>query len=366
MKKCLILLFILLSTQNLWAITFEDGIFPELATSARALAMGNAYICKVDDASAVFYNPAGLGTIRYPHFHMSNFAIETNKGGMSASTSGPITNSFSNLPKMFSIDGIRQVMKSHPGTLAHSRVHAQPNFTSRYFSFGFLYAKRTRAIVTNLTLPTGFEFADRTDMGPYASLNLSLFGGIIKIGVSGILLSRKELLGSTDPTATMIVNSSSYQNGTALITTGGAKITLPSTFLPTFAATIHNGLKAKFSGSGTAGAPPAIAQTIDAGFSITPQVGTTSRIHLEANFKDLTFANSGLSVTRRLLLGMELDFSRVFFFRLGYGDGFGSAGLGVKSKRLEFDLTTYAVDTSSSAYRGKEDRRFAIAVSSGF
>jgi hypothetical protein len=61
-----------------------------------------------------------------------------------------------------------------------------------------------------------------------------------------------------------------------------------------------------------------------------------------------------------------LDFSRIFFFRLGYGDGFGSAGLGVKSKRLEFDITTYAVDTTASAYRGKEDRRFALSVSSGF
>jgi hypothetical protein len=27
---------------------FEDAAFPEFVTSARALAMGNAYICKVD------------------------------------------------------------------------------------------------------------------------------------------------------------------------------------------------------------------------------------------------------------------------------------------------------------------------------
>jgi hypothetical protein len=292
--------------------------------------------------------------------------METNKGGMDAATGGAFTNSLTTIPKMFSIDGIRQVLKNNVGTLAHSRIHAQPNFTTRYVSFGFLYAKRTRAIVTSATSASGFEFADRTDMGPYAAVNFSLFGGIVKFGLSAIYLSRSELIGTSDPSATMIISSNTYQSGTALITTGGARVTLPLPFLPTFAATIHNGLKTKFSGGGVSGVPNSITQTIDIGASITPQVGTASRIHLEANLKDAAFANSNISIMRRLLLGMELDFSRVYFFRLGYGDGFGSAGLGVKSNKLEFDFTTYAVDTTASNFRGKEDRRFAIALSSGF
>jgi len=61
------------------AIGFNDATFPELATSARALAMGNAFIAKVDDASSAFYNPAGLGTVRLGHFHLLNLHLETNK-----------------------------------------------------------------------------------------------------------------------------------------------------------------------------------------------------------------------------------------------------------------------------------------------
>ena len=53
-------------------INFRDGVFSELATSGRALALGNAYIAKVDDATSAFYNPAGLGSVRYSHFHFSN------------------------------------------------------------------------------------------------------------------------------------------------------------------------------------------------------------------------------------------------------------------------------------------------------
>ena len=42
--------------------------------------MGNAFICKVDDPNAAFYNPAGLGTVRRTTFHLTNLHLELNKG----------------------------------------------------------------------------------------------------------------------------------------------------------------------------------------------------------------------------------------------------------------------------------------------
>ena len=78
-RYSLIFITLLSSSKAFALIDFEDAIFPELAPAARALAMGNAYICKVDDAASSFYNPAGLGTVRNTHFHITNFTIETNK-----------------------------------------------------------------------------------------------------------------------------------------------------------------------------------------------------------------------------------------------------------------------------------------------
>ena len=69
---------------------------------------------------------------------------------------------------------------------------------------------------------------------------------------------------------------------------------------------------------------------------------------------------------RKILFGMEIDFARAFFIRGGYGDGFGTAGLGIKAQGFEFDLSTYAIDTTTVNYRGKEDRRFSMTLSWGF
>lgn len=365
--KCLVtLILILFSFTVKAALTFEDAVFPELATSARALAMGNAFISKVDDASAVFYNPAGLGTVRYPHLHLSNFQFELNKGFISSSTAGTVGNAFSSFSKAFSLDGTRQLLLKNPGKLSHSSFHALPNFTSRYFSMGYLLSTKTRAIVTNAASATGFEYADRFDHGPYTAVNFSLFGGVFKAGASVILLQRKELISTADPNATLNLATGAYKKGSMVNMTAGAKITLPIVFLPTFSANIHNALDKGFSGGRGAGNPNKIPRSYDVGFSITPQVGTSARIHFEVNYKDLSSAYSGVSTTRKILIGAELDFSRVFFFRVGYGDGFGSAGLGIKSRKLEFDITTYAVDTDTSTFRGHEDRRFALSVSSGF
>jgi len=344
-------------------IRFEDAVFPEFATSGRALAMGNAYGAKVDDSSAVFYNPAGLGTVRFPHLHLSNFHLETNKGWMSTAAGGKFTDALSNIPDGISLEGNRKLLLENKGTLTHFRLHMLPNFTTRYFSFGYLLSKQIRATIDNAPGAL-FEYAERLDHGPYAAMNISMFGGVFKFGASAILLNRNEAIGEQDANTEVNLQDGDYKKGYALIFTSGAKLTLPIKFLPTFSAKLNNSSSTKFKGR-AGGAPDPVKSSLDLAFSITPQIANLARIHLEVDYKDFT-DEYGVSTTRRTLLGMELDIARVFFMRLGYGDGFGSAGLGIRAKSVEFDLTTYAVDTTSSAFRGAEDRRFSMTLSSGF
>lgn len=352
---------------SVWgAIDFSDAAYPELATSGRALAMGNAYIAKVDDSAAAFYNPAGLGTVRGAHFHLSNLHLEVNKDWIDLGTGGSLTSAFSNFNKGFKVEGTRQLLADHPGSFSHSRFHFAPNFTARFISLGYLYSNQTRAAFGSQD-NAQFEYAKRTDSGPYLALNVSLFGGILKLGATGIYLTRREIFGESDINTPLNLEDTDFKKGTAFLVTTGAKFTIPVYGLPTFALKMSNSTSKEFSPSdGGAGAPGKVRQSIDVGFSLTPQIGKTTRIHWEINYKDSNNKHTDVPSARKLGLGLEFDFRRIFFIRFGYGDGFGSGGIGIRTRKLEFDLSTYAVDTTNSSFRGEEDRRFLISISSGW
>lgn len=365
MRFILFLTILCLSSTKVLAITFEDGIFPELNTSARGLAMGNAYINKVDDSHSAFYNPAGLGSVRESHFHLTNFHVETNADFNDVIGSGNGADQIAKKAgKTYSMDGLRQLLVDNKGKILHARAHTFPNLTFKYFSMGYLVSKRTRAALDD-TAGAQLEYADRFDHGPVTSFNASVWGGVFKLGASVMYLSRSELLGTANPNTTLEIGGDQYNKGSMLLVNSGSKLTLPVAFLPTFGAVLRNCTSSGFSHSGGPGEVEKIKQTIDLGFSLTPQLGKRSRVHLEYNFKDAAnkYNNPG---SRRSMFGIEIDFSRIFFVRGGYGDGFGSGGIGLKTSILEVDITTYAVDTSTATYKGREDRRYAFSMSAGF
>lgn len=367
-----LLLFLLLNIPALAAVSntttlkFEDHAFPEFITSARALAMGNAYLNKVDDAWAAFYNPAGLGTVRRPQFHLGNIHLEASNQLMGIVGDGPAFEIPGNFLKTFNPEEMRSFLVKDQGKISHARVNFFPNFTARGMTVGYLFSQRNRATIFD-DVNNNFEVTERRDQGPVFALNASFLGGILKFGVTGVYLIRRELEKSFGPLDNISVSDADYRSGRGLQITGATRVTLPLTFLPTFSAVLRNATANdwEYTDSGNLGAPDEIKQTIDLGFSITPQVGKTVRLHLESNLKDAT-NKYDTDIKRRFALGSELDFSRRLFIRAGWGDGWGSAGLGVRSRKFIFDLTTYAVDSSRDGFRETEDRRWALSLSSGF
>ncbi|MGE3609002.1 MAG: hypothetical protein AB7I27_05400 [Bacteriovoracaceae bacterium] len=351
------------------ALSFEDHAFPEFITSSRALAMGNAYICKVDDSWSAFYNPAGLGTVRDGNFQLINAHAEASNGMLEAIGKGPAIDVPGKYIETRDQDEMRQSLIGHEDKLAHSRYNLFPNITVRGMTLGYMYSHRDRAILNSTTATTNpgyFEVAERTDSGPVFALNASLFGGVIKVGASAVYLNRVELNESYAPASFPVtVNNSDYKSGKSLQVTAGARLTLPIALLPTFAAVLHNATDNDFEDASKGGLPTAIKQTFDVGFSLTPQIGKTVRLHLEANLKDVNDAYE-TDIKRRAAAGMELDFNRRLFLRAGLGDGWGSGGLGVRSGAFTLDLTTYAVDRSLDGFREEEDRRYVFSFSTGF
>lgn len=367
-RKVITFIALTLLSLPLWAqtttptIDLDDAVFPELATSARALAMGNAYIAKVDDSASAFYNPAGLGTVRYGHLHLSNLHLESNKDWVSLGAGGKVTSVFSKFTKGFSVDGLRQLLKDNPGSATYNDFHFTPNFTMRFLSFGYLISKKTRAKYDGTSASPNFEYANRLDHGPYAALNLSLFGGVFKIGATATLLNRNEEIKSQSIDTAV---EEDPNKGVMLMATAGARLTMPMAWLPTIAATVHNAGEQTFTKTGGPEAPDTIKQNVVLGFSITPQIGKSMRLHLEIDYKD-ALDSYGVDTARRIQAGMELDIARKFFLRAGMADGWGSGGIGLRTPKLEVDLTTYARDLDPTGYRKNEDRRFVLSFSSGF
>lgn len=364
-KASLLTFISLLSSSSFAALDFEDHAFPELVTSARALAMGNAFINKVDDSWSAFYNPAGLGTVRRPTFHLANIHLESSGSLMSAMSDGAAYKIPGNYLDSYDPEKMRSLLTENQGELMHSRINLFPNFTARGLTLGYMFSQRNRSII-NDDVANQFEIAERRDHGPVMALNASFFGGIFKVGASAVYLMRRDLYKTIGPTESINISDSDYTGGSSVQVTAGARLTLPYDYLPTFSAVLRNATDAKFSKHKDYDLEPnKILQTVDVGVSITPQIGQASRLHLELNLKDLNDAYQ-TDIKRRMAAGMELDVARKLFLRAGYGDGWGSGGIGVRLKGMTLDLTTYAIDRSFDGFREKEDRRWVLSFASGF
>lgn len=365
MIKFLLLSFIF-SIQSAHALLyFEDASSPELITSARALAMGNAYMSKVDDGWSAFYNPAGLGTVRKLQFHLTNIHLETNNGFLDATGgSGSFFESVGNYSEAFKADGIRELLADNNG-ISHARFNFFPNITYRGLTLGWMYSQQQRARIKSADDP--FEISERVDYGPVMALSASIFGGVVKFGATATVLTRKQMSKeflSTEPTDIDV--DVDYKKGTMTHIVASTRITIPVIFLPTFSVVVRNSSDGEWYDEANGGVPDKIPQTVDGSFSFTPFTSRTGRFHFEIAFKDIGNRYDEIPTNRKVVGGFEFDMYRTFFFRAGFGDGWGSGGIGVRNDKFIFDLTTYAVEASLDGYREEEDRRYVMNLAMGF
>ena len=324
--------------------------------------MGNAFIARVDDESAPFHNPAGLGTVRRGKFYLTNFQLGANKH-YGERVYSSLANAIKYSMNAFSPETMRQLHRSKPGQYSHTHLAMAPNYTMRYLSFGYLYSRRARAYYGGEPDDL-FSYSERIDHGPYASGNISLYGGIFKAGLALTWLQRHEISGAVDASQEFSPTSAHKAKGSALMQTAGARITLPITHLPSFAATLHNIAGKSFSrNTEFSQAPSNIERNLVLGFSITPALTRSTKMHIEVNYKDFNKKYDYLKDSARWSAGTEFNFSRTLFLRVGLHNMLVSGGVGVKIRHFRFDISTYAVKGDPSHNSEKSDRRLALSTS---
>lgn len=365
-------------------LRFPDETFPEFITSAAALGTGNAYIARTADSHAAFYNPAGLGSLRWFRLHLGSGSAEGNAPMQTASTTQWGTSPYSHFRESLNFESMRKIVTQNRGEVFSNRTQLSPNFSIRFLSFGYLYSRRMRAVLPSNTGPiddptTNMEIAYRRDKGPYGSLAIPLFGGIIKFGGTIYSISRKEIYGDVpvllpDGDTKITIPGKLVRKGKGVFVDGGFRLTLPIRLLPSLAMTVRNATNEPWHDDnekfpkkdfGPDGIPTDIPQTIDLGFSISPQIAKKIRIHIEGNFKD-SGDKYRTHADRRLVGGIEVDIARTVFFRGGYGSRYWSAGVGLKTRFIELEFASYGITTTYSQRYSKEDRRFIGYAAIGF
>ncbi len=69
MKKIIIIIFFFIIKTNLLAggnVGTSGATFLEIGTGSRPLGMGEAFTAAIEDVHAIYYNPAGIATLKYP------------------------------------------------------------------------------------------------------------------------------------------------------------------------------------------------------------------------------------------------------------------------------------------------------------
>lgn len=177
-----------------------------LYRSARAQAMGGAYVALADDEAAVFLNPAGLAGGIDPRFHYLPFDIDASIDTYSALTQS------SSLLGNFSVDTLNALM----GKNIYGRTQITPTLILPKFAVGLIVDGQIAYYSKNVALPqmtlgyqvtngvqvaTGFSFKGKSRR------RRDKAGGDLRVGIAAKYLFRRG--GYRELPTTTLLNLSS-------------------------------------------------------------------------------------------------------------------------------------------------------------
>jgi hypothetical protein len=323
--------------------------------SARAAGMADAFVPLADDgASALFYNPAALSSLKNLRGEVLNLSFEANNDYVS----GFAPLDFYKAP---SLPSYAPTLPSgrYPG-VGYSLL---PNFSARGFAFGALLQTRISAKNEGglVSYRSSYRFI------PTLGTGLRLANGIFRIGYSFQFVSKAEGEVTNVPISSSPLGyNQQVSQGSAMSHNIGVNITLPVTYLPVISAVARNvgGMKFQsislipFARNAT-GVPADEEMTVDFGLGLSPRVGSGDSLSIAFQLKDAT-VTSGFKIMDRVSVGTDYSIRGSYSFRLGYGLGIGldgiNAGFGFKGKKGDFGLAWYREELGTPAAPDRERR----------
>lgn len=343
-------------------MTTEAKELREFYNSVRTLSMGDATVMTANDETALALNPAGLGKIRDYYGTIADPEIETSKNY------DPIyrTKAFT---QPLDIPDVTTSLLQSPDTYYHARAQLFPSFVAKNFGIGIL-ARRTLDAKVNSAL-TSMETFYRDDLALLLGYNFRIWGGRIKIGFTGKLISRIEVdEDALDPNSDVslgnLADTGVAKEGVGIGGDAGIILTAPWDYLPSIGAVVRDVGGTSYDKSynnrmQTLSRPTLTKQDMDLGLSISPILSNHIRSTIAIEYHNFLTAKDVDDPQKLYHAGAELNFGDVFFLRAGYNQRYWTAGLELASENFQFQLGSYGEEVGTKDVPS-EDRRYALKL----
>lgn len=333
-----------------FASTASAQAFLDSWQSVRAQGMGGAYTAVVDDADALFFNPAGLArkggftwTILDPRLGLNGVEDLTELQDIVSSNSDAIDI----LQEMYG-------RKVWFGAGAKTAVKV-----SNIAVAGFVNTAAGISLSNpaNTTMNLNYLF----DYGVALGAGFNVVPDYFKFGLSARRVDRTgaEMKLGAATLATLDAEqlaSELQRRGIGYGLDIGGLFTFQSLGKPTISAVYRNVGRMKFSHNSGGGAPPGMAPEL--------VVGGAMEFNYDAldirPVIDYRYADWGIPFAKKLHMGVEIDMP-VLDLRAGYNQGYYTLGVGVDLEFMRIDVASYGVELGTYAGQ-QEDRRYVLQM----
>lgn len=329
---------------NLCFATGGDRIPGSRFVSGRGAALGDAYIGLAEGvAESLFYNPAGLG-------RLTGFSAEPLNIGLQGNAK--LVSGFgSDIYKIQDLSNYETNLQAQPGTSPGAAFSVLPAFGFHGLGFGVLYQSRLMAEVNG----TNLRYRSNYQLIPALGYGFKLASGVLRMGYS-LQWVNQASGDKTVPVGTRPLSwGQGVSEGKGFSHTFGMAVTLPYQFQPTINVVARNIAGTRFSGTTLVGIAENPTGTIaEETMSIDGSLGFLTKISAGWNlgtqfaYRD-AMNSSNTRMISHVAAGLEFTAVDRFFIRAGYGSGYPSAGLGIKTSRADVNFAWFSEDLGDGA-----------------
>jgi len=350
-----------------------------LSRSIRALGMGGAFYGLSDDEYALFYNPAGLSLYRTDSQTMLSFNFHASPQVLSAiNTIKDVAGSDATAAT------VADKLTQYQGTPLYAGVTPFfPYYVRKNFAVGLLVGDtKLDFALLGKDIDTSVDLTAISDSGLFVGYARDFLDETLHIGMNVKAVAR----GGGKKTFTVADISQAEDFDLDPETLGGfgggvdfdlgATYELPDipfAILHRASLVFNNLLGSQMTIAQKGTNPPGLSRLMSLGYhAVFPGVSVIDNFHVLVDFAefrlggedDPEYGAPGGSMWKHVNFGVEAPMNGWFIPRLGFHQGYLTAGFGVNLRVLRLDFATYGAELSSSPGR-LGSRRFALRLQIG-